>query len=157
MNDVLAPTQAEANLAVFKLADLDVQVAKQSVCVSKAALKVMTLQQNEHQALVNAAEAHLKVVEAVRIVAAMRYRNARLFLELQGTPGPAAATPTAGANHAVIPKSLISIDVPIGTSRVGQSPGSSSFDTSTPRTITDVDDDDCSDFLLPWEIEEMQP
>ena len=71
--------QLPLTLLSFKAAQLQWQVAAQSLAVANAMLLVTKLKHEEQEKLVNAAELHLRLCATQRNLAALRHRNLVLF------------------------------------------------------------------------------
>ena len=75
----LTMPQLPLTLLSFKAAQLEWQVAAQSLAVANAMLLVTKLKHEEQEKLVNAAELHFRLCETQRNLAALRHRNLVLF------------------------------------------------------------------------------
>jgi len=71
--------QLPLTLLSFKAAQLQWQIAAQSLAVANAMLLVTKLKHEEQEKLVNAAELHLRLCATQRNLAALRHRNLVLF------------------------------------------------------------------------------
>jgi hypothetical protein len=71
--------QLPLTLLSFKAAQLQWQIAAQSLAVANAMLLVTKLKHEEQEKLVNAAELHLRLCTTQRNLAALRHRNLVLF------------------------------------------------------------------------------